>query len=157
MAFSTQHLQTQQAKATDKIPTACAEAIAEIGSSHKARMLERTHMNTTIAEHPPVPQVLQDALKDHPEVVAELQRGLQTVGRNAGMTKAQLTDREKAICGCWTAPWKGLSTSPYTPSKAESDGDDERTESERARFHQIDHSYTGPAGSGFENCAPFFE
>jgi hypothetical protein len=56
-------------------------------------------MNTTFAEHPPVPQVLQDALKDHPEVVAELQKRLMAVGRHAGMSKAQRTDQFELAIG----------------------------------------------------------
>lgn len=53
-------------------------------------------MNTTFAEHPPVPQVLQEALKDYPELIAELQKRLATVGRKPEMTKAQLTDQFEA-------------------------------------------------------------
>ncbi|MEZ5704652.1 MAG: hypothetical protein R3E56_04600 [Burkholderiaceae bacterium] len=115
-------------------------------------------MNTTIAEHPPVPQVLQDALKDHPEVVAELQRGLQTVGRNAGMTKAQLTDQfEKAIWVLDGTLEKASVQALTRLRKAESDGDDERTESERAKFHQIDHSYTVTRRIGIRELRSFFE
>ena len=53
---------------------------------------------TTFNEHPPVPQVLQEALKDYPELIAQLEEGLRTVGRSPGMSKAQLTDQlETAI------------------------------------------------------------
>ncbi|MGM9428605.1 hypothetical protein [Hydrogenophaga sp. MI9] len=51
---------------------------------------------TTFTEHPPVPKVLQEALKDYPELIAELQEGLKTVGRAPGMSKAQLTDQLEA-------------------------------------------------------------
>ena len=56
-------------------------------------------MDTPFAEHPPVPQVLQDALKDHPEVVAELQNRLKAVGRHPGMSKAQRTDQFEFAIG----------------------------------------------------------
>jgi hypothetical protein len=48
---------------------------------------------TTFTEHPPVPKVLQEALQDYPELIAELEAGLKTVGRAPGMSKAQRTDQ----------------------------------------------------------------
>lgn len=48
---------------------------------------------TTFTEHPPVPQVLQEALKDHPELIARLEEGLAAVGLRPGMSKAQRTDQ----------------------------------------------------------------
>ena len=49
-------------------------------------------------EHPPVPQLLQEKLKDYPEIVAELQDALNGVNRSPGMSKTRLTDEfEKAI------------------------------------------------------------
>ena len=39
---------------------------------------------TNSTEHPPVPKVLQEALRDCPELVAELEAGLKTVGRAPG-------------------------------------------------------------------------
>lgn len=42
---------------------------------------------------PPVPQVLQDALKDHPELIARLKEGLAAVGLRRGMSRAQRTDQ----------------------------------------------------------------
>lgn len=54
--------------------------------------------NTQFTEHPPVPQVLQEALKDYPPLLAELECRLQTVGRDPGMSKDQLTDQlERAL------------------------------------------------------------
>ncbi len=47
---------------------------------------------TTLTEHPPVPQVLQEALKDYPELIAKLEEGLKTVGLRPGMSRAQRTD-----------------------------------------------------------------
>lgn len=51
---------------------------------------------TTFTEHPPVPKVLQEALQDYPELIAELEAGLKTVGRAPGMSKAQRTDQLEA-------------------------------------------------------------
>ena len=47
---------------------------------------------TTYTEHPPVPRVLQEALKDYPELIAKLEEGLKTVGLRPGMCRAQRTD-----------------------------------------------------------------
>lgn len=46
----------------------------------------------TFTEHPPVPKVLQEALKDYPELIAKLAEGLKTVGLRPGMSSAQRTD-----------------------------------------------------------------
>lgn len=54
---------------------------------------------TTFTEHPPVPKVLQEALKDYPELIAELQEGLKTVGRAPGMSKAQRGDQLERAFG----------------------------------------------------------
>ncbi|UJW80367.1 hypothetical protein [Hydrogenophaga sp. SL48] len=49
-------------------------------------------------EHPPVPKVLQDALKDYPELIADLQEGLKKVGLRPGMSREQRADQfEEAI------------------------------------------------------------
>ena len=48
---------------------------------------------TEPVEHPPVPQLLQEKLKDYPELIAELQETLNDVGRSPGMSKDRLTDR----------------------------------------------------------------
>lgn len=51
-----------------------------------------------ITEHPPVPQLLQEKLKDYPEILARLQDSLNGVGRSPGMSKTRLTDEfERAI------------------------------------------------------------
>ena len=53
---------------------------------------------THFTEHPPVPKVLQEALKDYPELIAELQDGLVRMGLRPGMTREQRTDEfERAI------------------------------------------------------------
>lgn len=53
---------------------------------------------TTFTEHPPVPKVLQDALKDHPELIADLQKSLNRGGLRPGMSREQRTDQfEEAI------------------------------------------------------------
>jgi hypothetical protein len=51
---------------------------------------------SSFTEHPPVPQALKEALKDHPELIAELAEGLKMVGRAPGMSKAQLTEQLEA-------------------------------------------------------------
>ncbi|PKO69665.1 MAG: hypothetical protein CVU22_04265 [Betaproteobacteria bacterium HGW-Betaproteobacteria-16] len=51
-----------------------------------------------ITEHPPVPQLLQEKLKDYPELIAQLQETLNKVGRSPQMSKTLLTDQfESAI------------------------------------------------------------
>ena len=51
-----------------------------------------------ITEHPPVPQLLQQKLKDYPELLAQLQETLNKVGRSPQMSKTLLTDQfESAI------------------------------------------------------------
>ncbi|MFP8779739.1 hypothetical protein [Hydrogenophaga sp. RWCD_12] len=54
---------------------------------------------TAFTEHPPVPKVLQEALKDYPALIAELQDGLKTVGRAPGMSKAQRGDQLERAFG----------------------------------------------------------
>lgn len=53
----------------------------------------------TFTEHPPVPKVLQEALKDYPELIAKLGEGLKTVGVRAGMSRAQRTDELERAFG----------------------------------------------------------
>jgi hypothetical protein len=43
--------------------------------------------------HPPVPQALQEALKDYPELIAGLQEVLVTTGVTLFMSKTQRTDQ----------------------------------------------------------------
>lgn len=53
---------------------------------------------TSFTEHPPVPQVLQEALKHYPALVADLQRLLNRGGLRPGMSREQRTDQfEEAI------------------------------------------------------------
>lgn len=47
---------------------------------------------TQFAEHPPVPKVLQEALKDYPELISRLEEGLRSVPLSPGMSKAQRAD-----------------------------------------------------------------
>ena len=54
------------------------------------------HDMTTFTEHPPVPKVLQEALKDYPDLIARLQEVLEGVGLRPGMSKAQRTDQFEA-------------------------------------------------------------
>jgi len=55
-------------------------------------------MTHHFTEHPPVPQVLQEALKDYPALVADLQRLLNRGGLRPGMSREQRTDQfEEAI------------------------------------------------------------
>lgn len=48
---------------------------------------------TNSTENPPVPKVLQEALKDYPELLAKLEEGLKTVGRSPDMSKMQRSDQ----------------------------------------------------------------
>lgn len=50
-------------------------------------------------EHPPVPKVLQEALKDYPEVSSRLQQALKRTGLRPGMSRAQRTDQFEAAIG----------------------------------------------------------
>ena len=54
---------------------------------------------TAYTEHPPVPRVLQEALRDCPELIARLQQALQRVGLRPEMSKAQRTDQFEAAIG----------------------------------------------------------
>ena len=47
----------------------------------------------TYKNHPPVPQALQEALKDYPELIAGLQEVLVTTGVTLFMSKTQRTDQ----------------------------------------------------------------
>lgn len=47
-------------------------------------------------EHPPVPQLLREKLKDYPEILVDLQESLNRGGRSPGMSKSDLTDEFEA-------------------------------------------------------------
>lgn len=49
-----------------------------------------------ITEHPPVPQLLQEKLKNYPEIIADLQGSLNRGGRSPEMSKTLLTDQFEA-------------------------------------------------------------
>lgn len=49
--------------------------------------------------HPPVPQALQEALKDYPELIAELQESLQGTGLTLFMSKDQRIDQFELALG----------------------------------------------------------
>lgn len=57
----------------------------------------------TFTEHPPVPSLLLEQLKDFPELVTELEESLKTVGRRPGMSMAQRTDQFEAAIWCLEA------------------------------------------------------
>ena len=50
-------------------------------------------------EHPPVPQVLQEALKDYPELIAEIQEWLRDVKLTPEMSRARRTDEFESAIG----------------------------------------------------------
>ncbi len=53
-----------------------------------------------ITEHPPVPLLLQEKLKDYPEILADLQESLNRGGRSPGMSKSDLTDEFERATWC---------------------------------------------------------
>ncbi|MEW6478687.1 MAG: hypothetical protein AB1455_04445 [Pseudomonadota bacterium] len=55
--------------------------------------------NTHFTEHPPVPQVLQEALKDYPELIAQLQDAIADLGIRPGMSREQRTDQFEMAIG----------------------------------------------------------
>ncbi len=55
---------------------------------------------TTFTEHPPLPSLIREQLKDFPELITELEESLKTVGRHPGMSKAQRTDQFEAAIWC---------------------------------------------------------
>jgi hypothetical protein len=87
-------------------------------------------------EHPPVPKVLQEALKDHPELIQELERGLRSVGRSPGMSKAQLTDQLEAAIGV-LENILGLCASNAAEERANADASGDPDAMERARTKDI--------------------
>lgn len=54
---------------------------------------------TAMTEHPPVPRVLQDALKDYPALIAGLQEVIADLGIDPGMSKARRTDQLELAIG----------------------------------------------------------
>lgn len=54
---------------------------------------------TTFTEHPPVPKVLQEALKDYPELIAHLQDAISDLGVRPGMSREQRTDQFEMAIG----------------------------------------------------------
>jgi len=63
---------------------------------------------THFTEHPPVPNLIREQLKDHPELIAELEESLKSVGRRPGMSKPQLTDQFEAAIWCLEDKLGGL-------------------------------------------------
>ncbi len=54
---------------------------------------------TNFTEHPPVPKVLQEALKDYPELIAKLQDAITDLGLHPGMSREQRTDQFEMAIG----------------------------------------------------------
>jgi len=66
-----------------------------LGTADTRFTLQGHDMNT-FTEHPPVPKVLQEALKDYPDLIARLEEGLTAVGLRPGMSRAQHASDEVA-------------------------------------------------------------
>lgn len=64
---------------------------------------EAAMTTTTFTEHPPVPSLIREQLKDFPELITELEDSLKTVGRRPGMSMAQRTDQFEAAIWCLEA------------------------------------------------------
>lgn len=97
----------------------------------------------TFTEQLPVPQVLQEALKDYPELVDQLKKGLQSVGRHPGMTTTQLSDQFEAAT--WVMEGileKATVDAAASVRHAEEQGDRDRAESAKRTLQQLDHCYT---------------
>lgn len=90
----------------------------------------------TFSEHPPVPKVLQDALKDYPELIKELERGLRSVGRSPGMSKAQLADQLEATIGI-LENILGLFASNAAEERTRADASGDPDAMERARAKDL--------------------
>lgn len=88
--------------------------------------------STTFTEHPPVPKVLQEALKDYPELIKELERGLRSVGRAPGMSQAQLADQLEATIGVLESIL-GLFASNAAEERANADASGDPDAMEHAR------------------------
>ena len=114
--------------------------------------------NTHFTEHPPVPQVLQEALKDYPELIDQLKKGLQSVGRHPGMTKTQLSDQFEAAT--WVVEGilaKATVAAADCVRYAEAHGDLDKAESAKLILQQLDHCYTVIRRMGVRELRPFFE
>lgn len=54
---------------------------------------------TTFTEHPPVPKVLQEALKNYPALIAQLQDAISDIGLRPGISREQRADQFEMAIG----------------------------------------------------------
>jgi hypothetical protein len=108
-----------------------------LGTADTRFTLQGHDMNT-FTEHPPVPKVLQEALKDYPDLIARLEEGLTSVGLRPGMSRAQRTDQlERAF---WRLEGDMDSFVEYASdevSAADAAGDADKAAHARRKLHLL--------------------
>lgn len=113
---------------------------------------------STFTEHPPVPQVLQEALKDYPELIAQLEEGLRTVGRSPGMSKAQLTDQLEAATWVLEAALEHATVLAARDARAaDSSGNAEQIHEAQTKLRLLDRCYQVDRRDGKSELLVFFE
>ncbi|NWF46933.1 hypothetical protein F3K02_16980 [Hydrogenophaga sp. D2P1] len=92
----------------------------------------------TFTEHPPVPKVLQEALKDYPDLIARLEEGLTAVGLRPGMSRAQRTDQlERAFWRLEGDMDSFVEHASDEVAAADAAGDADRTAHARRKLHLL--------------------
>lgn len=114
--------------------------------------------DTHFTEHPSVPQVLREALRDYPELIDQLKKGLQSVGRHSAMSKTQLSDQFEAAT--WVIEGileKATVDAAASVRHAEAHGDLDKAASAKLELQQLDHCYTVIRRMGVRELRPFFD
>jgi len=110
------------------------------------------------SNHPPVPQPLQEALKDYPELIAELQASLEKTGVEPLMSKDQRYDMFESALGLLENRLGGyMSDAAQEVRRAETTGDGELIAKAKARKRLMSDCRMRQLSNGVSELIRFFE
>jgi hypothetical protein len=108
--------------------------------------------------HPPVPKVLQEALKDYPELIAELQESLRGTGLTLFMSKTLRTDQfEMAIALLEGRLGRYMSDAAKEVKAAEATGDAALIAKAKEKQFLMDGCRGGTLRQSLEELGSFFD
>lgn len=112
----------------------------------------------TYNNHPPVPQPLQEALKDYPELIAELQASLKKTGVEPFMSKDQRYDMFESALGLLENRLGGyMSNAAQEVRAAEATGDAEMIAKAKAKETLMIGCRGGKLRRSLEELGSFFD
>jgi hypothetical protein len=108
--------------------------------------------------HPPVPQALQEALKDYPELIAGLQEVLVTTGVTLFMSKMQRTDQfELALASLEGRLGTYMSNAAKEVQAAEATGDAALIAKAKEKKMLMNNCRMQKLGNGVPELKAFFD